>query len=373
MKILLLGGTGTLSSEVLKLSQEKGYSVYILNRGNNNTSINKNVKVYIADLNCKEKVKSVLQKEKFDVIVDFFSRTKEDIINLFPIFSNRCKQYIFISSACVYCRDNENKTPITENTAKPNRLWDYNIHKFEAEQSLIQLSNNSESYYTIVRPYITYDKKRIPLGITPAYKFHRTIIERIKNGKPMFVWNNGETYCTLTYSSDFAEALVGLFLNPKAKNEDFHITSDYCYKWKEVLTTLYEEMHQVPQIINVPIKTITDLLPEYKGELIGDRSLNAIFNNQKIKNAVPELQFKVSLREGIRKVISFYETSNDFYYDYKYDARTDKLLSQVTKKHIKYIKYPHSNRNSKITYLLHRYLPQKIANRLNLIITQIRK
>lgn len=373
MRILLLGGTGTLSSEVLSLSLKKGYSVCILNRGNNNIGISKNVKTYIADLNCKDEVESILQKDKFDVIVDFFSRTKENIINLFPIFSNRCKQYIFISSACVYCRDNKNKTPITENTTKPNRLWDYNIYKFEAEQSLIQLSTNSLSYYTIVRPYITYDKKRIPLGITPAYKFHRTIIERIKNGKPMFIWDNGENYCTLTYSSDFAEALVGLFLNPKAKNEDFHITSDFCYRWKEVLITLYEEMHHPPQIINIPIDTIVNLLPEYKGELIGDRSLNAIFNNQKIKDAVPELQFKVSLRDGIKKVISFYEASNDFIYDYKYDARIDKLLSQVTKKHIKYIEYPYSNHNSKITYILYRYLPLRIAHRLNSIITQMHK
>lgn len=57
------------------------------------------------------------------------------------------------------------------------------------------------------------------MGIEPAYRFHRTIIERIRSGKPMSVWGGG-AYCTLTCSEDFAEALAGLFLNPRACKVD---------------------------------------------------------------------------------------------------------------------------------------------------------
>lgn len=371
MKILLLGGTGTLSSEVLNNALKKKYTVCILNRGNNNTHIAPNVKTYIANLKCIETVDKVLQEEFFDVIVDFFSRTKQDINNLFPLLSKRCKQYIFISSACVYCRDNNNMVPIKESTNKPNKLWDYNIHKYEAEQALIKLSKDSPTYYTIVRPYITYDNTRIPLGLTPAYQYHRTIIERIQSGKPMFIWNGGDTYCTLTHSLDFAEALVGLFLNPKAKNEDFHITSDFSYTWKEVLLALYKELNQTPKIIDIPTTKIIDILPEYKGELIGDRSLNAIFDNQKIKDAIPNIKFNISLSEGLKRVISHYKNNATYKYDYKYDARIDKLLSNIGKKDLHYIPYPNCNKKSFIIYIIYRYLPLRIANRLSLIISKI--
>lgn len=363
MKILLLGGTGTLSYEVLKNSLEKGYDVSILNRGNNNTHLN-NIKTYIADLKCTDTIEKVLKEDSFDVIVDFFSRVRQDINNLFPILSKRCKQYIFISSACVYCRDNVNKTPITEITQKPNPLWDYNIHKYEAEQALINLANNSSTYYTIVRPYITYNNARIPLGLTPSYRYHRTIIERIRSGKPMFLWDDGGVYCTLTYNTDFAKALTGLYLNPKAKNEDFHITSDFRYTWKEVLLTIYKELNQTPNFINIPTAKIIKSLPEYKGELIGDRSLNAIFNNKKIKEAVPNIEFKTSLNEGIKKILSFYENNTKYEYDYKYDARIDKLLSISGVKNLHYIPYPNCDKKSRILYNLYRYLPLKIANRL---------
>lgn len=88
MKILLLGGTGTLSSEVLKCSILHRYSVSILNRGKNNVNVDKDVSVYISDLRFPKTVDAVLSKETFDVIVDFYSRTKENISSLFPILSN---------------------------------------------------------------------------------------------------------------------------------------------------------------------------------------------------------------------------------------------------------------------------------------------
>lgn len=365
MKILLLGGTGTLSSEVLKCSIQHKYSIAILNRGRNNANVDNDVCIYIADLKFPETIDTILGEETFDVIVDFYSRTKESISSLFPVLSKRCTQYIFISSACVYCRNNVSVVALSENCDKPNKLWVYNVHKYEAEQQLIEMSKRCDCYYTIVRPYITYNNERIPWGIAPAYRFHRTIIERIKSGKPMFVWDGGVNFCTLTYCEDFAKALVGLFLNPKAINEDFHITSDYCYQWKDVLFTIYKELKVTPNIVNLPTSLIINYLPEYKDELVGDRSLNAIFNNQKIKDAVPDVIFQTSLNEGIRKVIEYYELLPVFNYDFRYDARIDRMLSKCGVKKLCFIPYKNCSVNAKKTYLTYRYLPLRIANRLN--------
>lgn len=365
MKVLLLGGTGTLSSDVLKYSIQHKYSTAILNRGRNNSHIDKDVRIYIADLKFPTTIDVILGEETFDVIVDFYSRTKGDILKLFSVLSKRCVQYIFISSACVYCRNNESAQALSENCAKPNKNWAYNIHKYEAEQQLIDMSKQYGCYYTIVRPYITYNNERIPWGITPAYRFHRTIIERIRSGKPMFVWDGGINYCTLTYSEDFAKALIGLFLNPKAINEDFHITSDYCYQWKDVLSTIYKELKIVPNIVDLPTSLIIKYLPEYKDELIGDRSLNAIFNNQKIKEAVPEVSFQTSLNEGIRRVIAYYEALSTFNYDFRYDARIDRMLSKCGEKGLRFIPYTNSGIHAKKTYLIYRYFPLRIANKLN--------
>lgn len=362
MKVLLLGGTGTLSTEVLRCSQLSNYITSVLNRGIHRPHINELVQTYIADLRNSESVAKALGDDKFDVIVDFYSRTKEDILRLFPIMSYKCQQYVFISSACVYCRNNKDIKPIIENSPKPNILWQYNVHKYEAEQQLKSMSTKSACYYTIVRPYITYNDERIPWGIAPAYHNHRTIIERIKSGKPMFIWDNGDNYCTLTYCGDFAKAVVGLFLNPKAINEDFHITSDNCHQWKDALNLLYKELHITPNIVSLPSTTIARYLPEYKGELLGDRSLNAIFDNSKIKAAIPNIELSTSLEKGLRKVILHYENLKTYDYDFKYDARIDRMLSIVGVKGLHFVPYYKSAPNARKIYSAYRYLPLRLAN-----------
>lgn len=366
MKVLLLGGTGTLSTDILNLSLEKGYAVSIMNRGNHNSGITSDVSILIADFTDLDSVKQAIGKNTYDVVIDFLSRNRDDIQRLYPLFAQKCKQYIFISSACVYCRD-KSINELKENTSKPNLLWDYNIKKHEAEKELIVLSEKESSCFTIIRPYITYNDERIPYGIAPDYRYHRTIIERIRSGKPMFVWDKGESICTLTHTSDFAKAVVGLFMNIKAKNEDFSIVSDFRYSWKEVLIMLYEKLQCKPFIVDIPSERIVAKLPEYRGILLGDRALNAIFNNEKIKQAVPGLNFEVSLEEGFERILKYYSNLKSYHYDYKFDAQIDRLIATECKySKFNFLLYKNTNKkiNCFLLYTFYRILSLRMANRL---------
>lgn len=50
MKILIIGGTGVLSADILKKSIECGYNVSVLNRGHYNSQIPQNVTIYKANI-----------------------------------------------------------------------------------------------------------------------------------------------------------------------------------------------------------------------------------------------------------------------------------------------------------------------------------
>lgn len=359
MKVLLLGGTGTLSTAVLRCAKTKGYEITVMNRGTKNNLLPNDITPIICDFYNTEEVRLKFHSSNFDVVVDFLSRKPHDIERIYPVFKNLCKQYIFISSACVYRRA-ENDFPITERSPKPNPEWSYNVEKFESEKKLISLAESTTSFFTIVRPYITYNEERIPFGITPTYRFHRTIIERIKAGKPWFIWDGGNSLSTLTSADEFAIGVVGLFLNEKAKNTDFHITSDFVYSQREIANLIFEKLKMPLNIVEFSSKEIADSLPEYREMLLGDRALSAIFDNSKIKNAVPELEFKVSLEEGLDRILAYWKNLSSFEYDYKFDARIDRLISK--KKCVDYVKYPHSSGIAKKTYFINRYLPTKWAN-----------
>lgn len=374
MKILLLGGTGTLSTDVLRLSINKGYDVSIMNRGNHNNDVPACVKILIADF---KRINSILQavyEENYDVVVDFLSRKKEDIERVFPIFASRCQQYVFVSSSCVYERHSDEV--IVESSQKPNFDWSYNIEKYECEQRLIELCDKSTSdcKYTIIRPYITFNEKRIPFGIMPDYGKHWTLIGRLMANKPFFVWNDGNNYCTLTHTKDFAVGMVGLFMNPKAYNEDFHITTNEYHTWNEVLEILKMILHSTSDIVKIPQDAIIKEFPEYKGILKGDRALHARFDITKLKNAVPEYSPQISLRKGLEDVIQCYQTHN--YYDgidYIWDAKVDRLIANNSKYTPRYVAYIEDNTKQHFQYLVYRYLRKDVVLRaLRKLIRMIR-
>ena len=96
LKVLLIGGTGVLSTDIRELAVKKGYEVYILNRGQNKSiNIDKSIKVINADIRDIESTKEKVKDYKFDVVVDFLSFNVSQLKGTLYIFENNCKQYIF--------------------------------------------------------------------------------------------------------------------------------------------------------------------------------------------------------------------------------------------------------------------------------------
>lgn len=367
MKILLLGGTGTISHEVVTESLNIGCNVTIMNRGSHNEQVPRNVKIIVADFYNTTQVSEALENESYDVVVDFLSRRKDDVVRVFPVLGVKCKQYIFISTACVYDRDN-NTTPFKESSSMPDLRWRYSVEKYECEQALMLLSSQRDMpAYTIVRPYITYDIERIPLGLSPAsYRKHRTIIERIKSGKPMFVTNNGKTKTTITSSRDFARAFVRLYLNEKALNEDYSLMSSFVYTNKEILQIIFDTLGIKQNIVEVDDNKLLKVFPQYREMYVADRKYDEVFDNSKLLAAIGrDFQFEDKFENVFKKTADYYSQLNIYEYDYGFDALCDKLLQDKDNNRLSYTPYPFSSKKSKWVYLMFKYLPFKYAKAIN--------
>lgn len=366
MKVLLIGGTGLLSGDVTNLSIKEGHTVYVLNRGHHTDLIPPGVMLLKANIKNAIEVNRVIKDLFFDVVVDFISYNIRDLKNSLSIFQNRCSQFIFISSACAYRRDKSDGC-LTEDSPLENQNWDYSINKVACEKYLISKCTEIGLKYTIIRPYITYGNTRIPYGLMPQYGWHWTFIARLLTNKPIILWDKGEAICTLTHVSDFAKGVVGLFGNPKAYNEAFHIVSDDRLTWNELATLLGKLVNKQPILIEIPSDYIAKKMPSIKGMLLGDRSLDAIFDNSKIKNAAPEFICDMSLEKGILQTIEYYRDNSYINgIDYKWDAQIDKLINGYLKEtnpdklktlNLKFVNYLLVSFRNKITYYTYRYFP----------------
>ena len=66
MKILMIGGTGTISSAITRQLAQGGHDLWLLNRGTRSKEVPAGVKQVICDVNDEEEVKKLLGTETFD-------------------------------------------------------------------------------------------------------------------------------------------------------------------------------------------------------------------------------------------------------------------------------------------------------------------
>lgn len=302
MKVLFIGGTGNISVSVSKLAVALGIDLYLLNRGTQGVTI-PGAKTLTADINDVAAVERILAEHHFDSVVNWIVFTEDQLERDIKLFSGRCGQYTFISSASVY-----QKPPvypyITEATAAANPYWQYSRNKIACEDRLMREFRENSFPMTIVRPSHTYDN-RIPIAVGNWASY--VVPERILAGKPIIVHGDGASLWTLTHSEDFAKGFVGLLAHPQAIGQTFHITSDYLLTWDQITEQIGDALGAKPKIVHIPTDFIAQHDPDGAQGLLGDKMWSMIFDNSKIKRFVPGFAATIPFHEGIRRTLAWYQ------------------------------------------------------------------
>lgn len=351
MKVLIIGGTGIISTAVVNECVSKKFDITLINRGKRNKIQLHGVKYVIADVRSDEtsEIQRKLGNEHYDTVIDFLSYNIKQLRKTMGLA--RYSQYIFISSSSVY---EENETHIyTENNKKGNTGWDYCKNKYKCERELIKLADERNFKYTIVRPYVTYSNKRFPYQISPVDYY--TIVYRIEHELPIPVINpDGMT--TVTDSRDFAKGLVGLIGNEIAYNTDFHITSDDHIRWQEISDMLAKRYGVNCKYVEIDRKfleshknTVIDI-----PEILFDKSREMTFDNTKIKNAVPDFMAERTIHESMDEIYKYFENDSGQRFNYIWTGSLDRLIATSTGMKVNSDAYFYVSLKDKAMYMIGR-------------------
>lgn len=305
MKILLIGGTGTISGAIAKVLAQRGDDLTLLNRGNRAEDIPAGAKVIYCDINNEALVAEKLAGECFDAVCQFVGYKPEHVQRDYRLFAGKTKQYIFISSTAAYQKPVVNYR-MTEETAFCNPYWDYAREKAACEEFLMQKYREEGFPVTIVRPSHTYGERSVPLAVR-GKKGSWQILKRMMEGKKVIIHGDGTNLWTLTHNSDFAKGFVGLIGNPVALGEAFHITSDESVTWNQVYQIVADRLNVPLHAYHVSTDFLSAVNPphDYWGSLMGDKANSVVFDNTKLKKAVPGFQATVSVAEGIANTVDY--------------------------------------------------------------------
>jgi len=301
MKMLFIGGTGFISSAVSRLAIERGFDLYLLNRGVRG-QVPSGSKTIAADIHQPGEVEKALQDMHFDVVVDWIAYTPQDIERDLELFRSRVGQFIFISSASAYQKPPSHYL-VTESTPLSNPFWDYSRNKIACEERLMQAYSEESFPVTIVRPSLTYDPNfPIAIGGWGCY----TLADRLNKGLPIVVHGDGTSLWVVTHAEDFGRGFLGLLGNPDALGQAFHITSDEVLTWNQVYQTIAEGLGVEANIVHIPTDFIIRVAPRLTGTLLGDKAWSTVFDNSKIKRFVPGFQATIPFHQGIRRTLSWF-------------------------------------------------------------------
>ena len=306
MKILLIGGTGTISSAITRQLAESGHDLWLLNRGNRKDEVPPCVRQVIADIDDTDEVLRQIDGLLFDAVCEFIGFVPAQVQRDIRLFSGRTRQYVYISSASAYNKPAANHV-ITEGTTLANPHWEYSRNKIACEELLMKAYRDDAFPVTIVRPSHTYCERGVPVSVHGP-KGSWQVLKRMLDGKPVIIQGDGTSLWTLTWNEDFARGFIGLLGNPKAIGEAFQIMSDEQLSWTQVYQCVANALGVVLKPYYVSSAFLAKAAPkeyDFEGNLLGDKSVTVLFDCTKLKRVVPGFQATVRFDEGVRRCVAY--------------------------------------------------------------------
>ncbi|PTP60931.1 epimerase [Vibrio splendidus] len=354
MKILLLGGTGAMGSYLAPLLSDDGIDTFVTSRKIRESKGNIN---YIqGDAHDIEFLKGILA-ESWDVIIDFMVYSTLDFKERVDLLLDNTNQYVFLSSSRVYADSSEElseSSPRLLDISKDKSYLDTDEYALTKALQENILTASGKINWTIIRPYITYSKDRLQLGVLEKEDW----LYRALNGRTIvFSKDIYSKFTTMTHGLDVARGIKALINNSSAFGETVHITSKESNEWSVILeiylSVLEKKMGYRPKFILQDLSSFIECKPaEY--QIIYDRLFNRKFGNDTLSLYIDNSEFtKVDI--GIDECLSeFIENAKFNDINWKLEALKDRLTKERTSlKEILGLK-------QKAKYLIYRYLAKEI-------------
>ncbi len=326
MRALFIGGTGIISTAISRQLLDSSWELYLINRGSRNEVLQTNVKTITADINNEADVKEKLGDLQFDVVCDFIAFVPSQLERDYRLFAGRTKQFMFISSASAYQKPLSDYK-ITESTPLANPYWEYSRNKIACEEYLMKMYRENGFPVTIIRPSHTYDERSVPLGVH-GNKGSWQVVKRMLEGKPVIIHGDGTSLWTMTHNTDFAKAFIGLMGNIHAIGEAYQITTDETLTWNQIYKCIADALGVELKPYYVPSDFLHSVSNyDFRGSLIGDKANSVVFDNAKLKRAVPDfvptMRFDMGVKKTIEYVLSHKECQVE---DEEFDAWCDRVI-----------------------------------------------
>lgn len=322
MKVLIIGGTGLISTPLTHFLSERGDDVTLYNRGQTPLRVPSQTKVIHGDRQQYAAFEAQMHNAgHFDCVIDMVGYDPQDADSVVRAFRGRIGQFIFCSTVDVY-RKPATRYPYTENEPYGG-LNDYGRNKVICEKTLLAAHQRGDFPVTIIRPAYTYGETRGALY--PMGPWH-TYYDRLCSGKPIIGHGDGSSLWVSCHVDDVARAFVGAIQNAQTFGKTYHTTGEEWMTWDQYHAAIAEALGAPPPtIVHIPTDTLFKVAPQRARSVADNFQFNNIFDNSAAHRDLG-FRYTIPVVEGMRRAFKWLEDNHRLRGD-GLDAEHDAIIA----------------------------------------------
>ena len=304
MRVLVIGGTGNISSAIVEALVARGDEVTILSRGRRADAPPTGVRMIQGDRHDPVDFEKALAGEIADAAIDMISFTRQDAESAVKALSGRVGHYVHCSTVCVYGVEVD-RLP-TEETQAFRPTGNYGKHKGDAERVLMAAWDSSKFPVTIMRPSWTYGR----LTLVRQLGFDAAFVDRLRKGKPIVVVDSAEmTKWQALHIRDAAVAFVSCLGREKCFGNAYNLVGDEVMTWADYHRLAARGINAPePELVPIPLEEILEAKGDRFAKVLEEISAyDGWYDNRALKRDVPEFSQTIKFEEGVGRNVEWME------------------------------------------------------------------
>lgn len=277
-KVLVMGGSYFIGRRIVDKLYEKGYEVYVLNRGSHVIE-NHDIHSIICDRNDKGKMNHILSTYKFDIVVDVCGLNEEQAEILCSSLNlDTIKKFVFISSSAVYDIEHLNIPFVEDDALGADSFWqEYGTDKIKVEKYYTEALKNKDTELIMLRPPYVYGENNYAQRESFIFDHivkNQPILIPISNPKLQFI-----------YTSDLAEIIIELISRKNEKVSIYNVGNREAVTAEEWIKHCFKVAGKTTEIIRYDYKSkgrkVRDFFPFHDYDNVLDvAKINSIVSSE---------------------------------------------------------------------------------------------
>ena len=297
MRIVIVGGTGNISTSIVKLLLDQGHDVTVFNRGKR-ASVPAGVRVITGDRADRPAFEATMEREAFDVAIDMICFNADDAASDVRAFQN-VKQFIQCSTVCTYGVDYDYLPATEDHPLRP--ITDYARNKAAADSIFLAAHYRDGFPVTIIRPSTTHGPQQGLLRQIAGGEF--SWLDRIRKGKPILVCGDGKALHQFLHVDDAALGFVGFIGKEHFIGQTYNLVDQGFTTWADYHRAAMRVIGREVHLVGLSLDDILALGVPNSGICRDIFAHNVYYSADKLMRDVPEFRPRWTLEDSIAHIL----------------------------------------------------------------------